>query len=488
MTAKHATYIDKMECELENKPIHIALEDKDVLEDEDVIEDEKDEDVDDEWEQYLLDCENFTSSVNHNSTLNNKNKNVSGSNINDETTYYKKWKTQHPEPQLQPASSPLIVSTKSKEIPLNTDINLDIFWKIPLVSYNEPGEGIIKKQIQFKYRDPDEYARQTELKEKAKEVPGCKYLNQRIMEHMDIQISTKRKFYHKSIVSFGVNSKDILGKSNTAFKNSFVLIIRLALRPNDVETQTQTQFHEYNVKIFNTGKITFTGIKDDETLNRLFKYVMDLLKTYSSNNEFKDYSTDATDYKQTIILVNSNFRVNYCINQNKLRQILTTKYGMLCKYNSGYQYAGLSLPFYYDTTKSLAEQTGICENININNDRNDESKNYDILINDVDNNDDEDNDDNDDDTIEMNKNGKKNKTAKLVQMPNYIVRVSCAIFRTGSILISGKCDDKILNATYDFISKLVIREFPHIYMGETEEKPIKQTKSKVFWKKEYDME
>lgn len=461
--------MDKMNCELENKPTHIALED--ALED---------EDVDDEWEQYLLDFENPTSSVNHNSSLNKNNKNVSGSNINDETTYYKKWKTQHPEQQLQPASSPLIVSTKSKEIPLNTDINLDIFWKIPLVSYNEPGEGIIKKQIQFKYRDPDEYARQTELKEKAKEVPGCKYLNQRVMEHMDVQISTKRKFYHKSIVSFGVNSKDILGKSNTAFKNSFVLIIRLALRSNDVETQTQTQFHEYNVKIFNTGKITFTGIKDDETLNRLFKYVMDLLKTYSPNNEFKDYSTDAMDYKQTIILVNSNFRVNYCINQNKLRQILTTKYGMLCKYNSGYQYAGLSLPFYYDTTKSLAEQTGICENIN--NDRNDADKDNDVLIDDEDNNND---DDDDDDTIEMNKNGKKNKTSKLVQIPNYITRVSCAIFRTGSILISGKCDDKILNATYDFISKLVIREFPHIYMGETEKKPIKQTKSKVFWKKEY---
>lgn len=469
MSAKHATYMDKMNCELENKPTHIALED--ALED---------EDVDDEWEQYLLDCENPTSSVNHNSSLNKNNKNVSGSNINDETTYYKKWKTQHPEQQLQSASSPLIVSTKSKEIPLNTDINLDIFWKIPLVSYNEPGEGIIKKQIQFKYRDPDEYARQTELKEKAKEVPGCKYLNQRVMEHMDVQISTKRKFYHKSIVSFGVNSKDILGKSNTAFKNSFVLIIRLALRSNDVETQTQTQFHEYNVKIFNTGKITFTGIKDDETLNRLFKYVMDLLKTYSPNNEFKDYSTDAMDYKQTIILVNSNFRVNYCINQNKLRQILTTKYKMLCKYNSGYQYAGLSLPFYYDTTKSLAEQTGICENIN--NDRNDADKDNDVLIDDEDNNND---DDDDDDTIEMNKNGKKNKTSKLVQIPNYITRVSCAIFRTGSILISGKCDDKILNATYDFISKLVIREFPHIYMGETEEKPIKQKKSKVFWKKEY---
>ena len=47
-----------------------------------------------------------------------------------------------------PECSKIYISTKTKIAFLNTGINLsDMFWKIPVILYETPKEGVIKKQI-----------------------------------------------------------------------------------------------------------------------------------------------------------------------------------------------------------------------------------------------------------------------------------------------------------------------------------------------------
>ena len=36
------------------------------------------------------------------------------------------------------------------------------------------------------------------------------------------------------------------------------------------------------------------------------------------------------------------------------------------------------------------------------------------------------------------------------------------IFRTGSVLIVGKCDENVLYIIYDFLKKILIEEYPNI--------------------------
>ena len=57
-----------------------------------------------------------------------------------------------------PKSSALYISTKTKIAYLNVDsINLhDVFWKIPILSYHEMKNGVIKKQMKFNLNSEEE--------------------------------------------------------------------------------------------------------------------------------------------------------------------------------------------------------------------------------------------------------------------------------------------------------------------------------------------
>mgnify|MGYP003345190460 CR=1 FL=1 len=49
-----------------------------------------------------------------------------------------------------PECEPLYISTKTKVLFLNQTIDLnDIFWKIPILEYSKPQNGVIKKQMKF---------------------------------------------------------------------------------------------------------------------------------------------------------------------------------------------------------------------------------------------------------------------------------------------------------------------------------------------------
>jgi TATA-box binding protein (TBP) (component of TFIID and TFIIIB) len=425
-------------------------------------------DIDEEWDNYLENgdegCE----------TQNNCLESDNDHDITKETDMYKKMVAADSAKKQFPDPSPLVISTKSQEVRLNIPVDLDIFWKIPLISYDASDTGVVKKIILIKLYNVDQFNECNAKKQQGVLTPGCSYVKQRVMNHTDIQIAEKRKFYHKSVVAYGINSKDFHKVKNTAFRNSFGLIFRICL-PEEKEEESvskktkRLKYHEYNVKIFNTGRITFTGVKHECILKELFSRVLTILKTYSEHGEFNDCSPNLDDHKQVKILVNSNFKCGFCIHQLKLRQIIATKYKQDCIYNAGNQYTGLRSKYYYDLSKPPEEQTGkyVCKQPQAAA----AASIADTLAAEL-------------TTIPdiIKKKTSKNRTSKMIPLPDHIMRVSYAVFRTGSVLVAGKCNDDILNMAYKHIANMLAEEFKYIYLGEPEIKIKKAAKKKKYIK------
>ena len=58
------------------------------------------------------------------------------------------------------------------------------------------------------------------------------------------------------------------------------------------------------------------------------------------------------------------------------------------------------------------------------------------------------------------------------------------IFRTGSVLIVGKCEDDLLFEIYEFLKKMFVDEYLEIY-EQNSENDIKKTKVRTKVKKSY---
>lgn len=162
-------------------------------------------------------------------------------------------------------------------------------------------------------------------------------------------------------------------------------------------------FKEIHVKIFNTGKLEIPGIQSDEMLYKILNYLKDYFKVFYPDIDYNNNSET--------VLINSNFNCGYYIDRDKLFNILRYNYNI----NSCYDpcsYPGIQSHFYYDINDNIDNQNGLQKN---------------------------------------NKNQNK---------------ISFMIFRTGSILIVGKCEENIIYYIYDFIKKIINDEFELISKEE----------------------
>ena len=303
--------------------------------------------------------------------------------------------------------TPIYISTKTKIAYLNQPVNIyDIFWKIPVQHYYQRREGVIKKQIKFQTTDPAYIA---SIKEKLEQQPRC--YDEYIIEHIDnptgrIPYKDQRK------VSIGLCKKDLQGgnaKKKRAFFNCFVLILRIdgGIAPvEDRAPEDDILYKEMHVKVFNTGKLEIPGIQEDATLVRVLQLLVTVLRPYLG--EGLDYMKNRCE----TALINSNFNCGFYIDRDKLFQLLKYKYRMNCNYDSC-SYPGIQSKFYYIPDKSHDEQNG--------------------------------------------------QQPVSMEMPYY--EVSFMIFRTGSILIVGKCNEEILHVIYRFICSILLTEYSGIQMG-----------------------
>jgi hypothetical protein len=242
--------------------------------------------------------------------------------------------------------------------------------------------------------------------------------------HYDQQVITsinnptgRIKFKDIRKISVGVSKKDIMSYRCKP-KSAFYNCFVMIMRIKIKET-----FKEFHIKVFNTGKMEIPGVQNDaifqEVLNNILTTMQPFIKDTLSYNQ-----------KSDTVLINSNFNCGFFINREVLFDLMKYKYNIQCIYDPC-SYPGIQCKFYYNN--DLTEQTGsqISE---------EDKKKY------------------------------KN-----------IVAVSFMIFRTGSILIVGMCDENVLFTIYEFLKKMLVREFSKINQKiiTAENTPLKEKKTKV---------
>jgi len=292
-----------------------------------------------------------------------------------------------------PKSSDIYISTKTKIAYLNVQVDLkDIFWKINVMPYSNPENGVIKKQIKFNSTEAEEVKI---INDKLRNVP---YFEEHIITHID-NPSGRIKYKDIRKISIGISRKDIMSyrcKKKSAFYNCFVLIYRM---------KVDGIFKEFHVKVFNTGKLEIPGVQNDVSYDLILKEIQNILQPYFEETLF---------YKENInetVLINSDFNCGFFINREALYDILRNKYNIQSIYDPC-SYPGIQCKFYYNP--DIGIQTG-CQ------------------------------------ISEENE-----------HLYNNIIKVSFMIFRTGSVLIVGKCDEKILMIIYNYLKDLLRNEYKSI--------------------------
>ena len=206
------------------------------------------------------------------------------------------------------------------------------------------------------------------------------------------------KFKVQLKINVGLCKKDILNY-RCKLKRAFFNCFVLIMRIRD---QSGEGFKEMHIKVFNTGKLEIPGIQTDESLTQVLKLLITILKPIVGPEI--DFIPD----KCETVLINSNFNCGYFINRDKLYNILKYKYRINSNYDAC-SYPGIQSKFYY--IPGLEHQTG------------------------------------------------QHPPANEIHKAS---EISFMIFRTGSVLIVGRCGENVLHCIYDFLKKLLEEEYPEI--------------------------
>ena len=297
-----------------------------------------------------------------------------------------------------PKSSNIYISTKTKIAYLNRHIDLkEVFWRVPVISYATPSNGVIKKQMKFNSIIVEEL---NCIQEKLKHET---YFEEHVITNIN-NPEGRIKFKDIRKVSIGISKKDIMSyrcKKKSAFYNCFVLILRMKVKE---------MFKEFHIKVFNTGKLEIPGVQNEETFGMVLDLVIETLQPHI---------TEPIGYKENsleTVLINSNFNCGFFINRELLYETLKFKYNIQSIYDPC-SYPGIQCKFYYNPEVGIQNGCQISE------------ENKSVYTN--------------------------------------IVQVSFMIFRTGSVLIVGKCDENVLMLIYEFLKNIFTVEYKHICQKNT---------------------
>jgi len=274
-----------------------------------------------------------------------------------------------------PTPTALYVSTNTIISFLNQAIDLvPTFWSIPIISYSDYAQGVIKKQMKFINTCPEEVdVIDAHLK-------TYEFSTVSILFKNNDKNASKFKDVRK--VTVGVSKKDILSyriKNKGAFYNCFAIIIRILI---------QGTFKEFHMKIFNTGKIEIPGIQTSDHIPIIIDYLLGLLRPSYPTIVYNKFCEET-------VLINSNFNCGFYIKRYELYNVLKSKYNISAVYDPC-SYPGIQCKVYYHGQIYTTVQS---------------------------------------------------------------MSVSFMIFRTGSILIVGKCSEKILYEIYDYLVNILSMEY-----------------------------
>jgi hypothetical protein len=320
-----------------------------------------------------------------------------------------------------PICEELYISTKTKVLYLNQPIDIHrIFWLIPIADYNTERECVIKKQIKIVSKTKEEYE---EYKKRLETIP---YYTENIIKQIDNPSARRIKFKDERKITVGLSKKDIMncrGKVKNAFYNCFAIIIRFIYN---------NEFKEIHVKVFNTGKLEIPGVLNTELLDIVKRMVLEIIQPHMETAvEFME-----TDQEENV-LINSNFNCGFYINRERLHSIFRSeKYRIESAYDPC-SYPGVKCKFYYN--HEIVDEN---------------EQNGQVLEQD-----------------------RKLKMSELIDYNKYS-EISFMIFRTGSCLIVGNCNETILILVYRFIRKVLFEEYSAIYVPK-EDNEVKPKITKI---------
>jgi hypothetical protein len=226
-----------------------------------------------------------------------------------------------------------------------------------------------------------------------------KYYQEQEIEHID-NPEGRIKFKVQLKINIGLCKKDILNY-RCKLKRAFFNCFVLILRIKD---RASDCFKEMHVKVFNTGKLEIPGIQTDESLTQVLDLLISTLAPIVGNN------VGYIPNKCETVLINSNFNCGYFINRDKLYNILKYKYRINSNYDAC-SYPGIQCKFYFMSNVEMDKQIG-----------------------------------------QQPPNGDMSNANE----------ISFMIFRTGSVLIVGRCDENVLHCIYKFLKNLLETEYPDI--------------------------
>ena len=292
-----------------------------------------------------------------------------------------------------PKANEIYISTKTKIAYLNQHIDLkEVFWKIPVLPYPIPSNGVIKKQMKFNSSTIEDYEIIQDLVKKES------YYEENVITSIN-NPGGRIKFKDIRKVSIGISKKDIMSyrsKKKSAFYNCFVIILRL----NDAG-----MYKEIHVKVFNTGKLEIPGIQNERIFNMTLGLIIETLQPHIIDK--LEYKSDSNE----TVLINSNFNCGFFIDREILYDVLRYKYNIHAIYDPC-SYPGIQCKFYYNPDTDIQLGCQISE-----------------------------------DKKHLYKN---------------INEISFMIFRTGSVLIVGKCDENVLMIIYEYLKIILNNEFKNI--------------------------
>jgi len=227
------------------------------------------------------------------------------------------------------------------------------------------------------------------------------------------------KFKDIRKITVGISKKDIMSYRGKK-KSAFYNCFVIIIR-----LKIEDFYKEFHVKIFNTGKLEIPGIQCEDIFELVLLQVITTLQPFCKE-------TLCYNQKSDTVLINSNFNCGFYINRESLLDILKYKYNIQSIYDPC-SYPGIQCKFYFNT--ELDVQTGV-------------------------------------QLFEENHRSNKN-----------ILEISFMIFRTGSILIVGMCDENVLMIIYQFIKNLLKDEYKNVGQSISPSNMIVKNKQKKIRKK-----
>ena len=254
------------------------------------------------------------------------------------------------------------------------------------------------------------------------------YFEEHIITHID-NPSGRIKFKDTRKLSIGVSKKDLLSY-RCKKKSAFYNCFVLILR-----MKVSDSFKEFHVKVFNTGKLEIPGVQSETSFDMILNQVIQTLQPYVETTLGYKENTNET------VLINSNFNCGFFINREALYEILKFKYNIQSIYDPC-SYPGIQCKFYHNPDVLLQNGCQISE---------------------------------------------ENK-----HLYNDVKEVSFMIFRTGSVLIVGRCDENVLMIIYEFLKIILNNEYKNIHQKVSkngdENTPVVKDKKKKLRKKNITIE